>query len=204
MPSVSELLPKYFTFKAGLDHLPILGVPSTGRERGRHQLAAMMNELGFRTGIEVGTAHRVSAKIWCKAIPGLDLTCIDPYIAGSTRTQQRHDTRYKNAQVHAKTYGFKLLRMTSMEAVDDFEDGSVDFVHIDGDHRFDAVVQDIVRYVPKVRKGGLVLLHDYHVFKLGGVMKAVDAYTHCHRIDPWYVTRDYEPTVFWERGSERA
>jgi hypothetical protein len=80
----------------------------------------------------------------------------------------------------------------------------LDFVFIDGDHRFDPCVQDLIRWTPKVRQGGMVLMHDYCAFSRAGVMKAVDAYTHCHRIDPWYITRDYAPTVFWQRGSERA
>ena len=29
------------------------------------------------------------------------------------------------------------------------------------------------------------------------VVQAVDAYTHCHSIRPWYVTREKEPCAFW-------
>ena len=106
--------------------------------------------------------------------------------------------------MNAKKFGFKVWKMTSMEAVDRFEDESVDFVNIDGGHKFDVFVQDLVRYVPKVRRGGLILIHDYCPIMGGGIVKAVDAYTHCHRIDPWYVTHDYFPTAFWQRGVERA
>lgn len=204
MAELYDLLSKYFRFNRGHDNLPILGTPRTGRERGRLQLGQVMNELGFRTGIEIGTQYGGSAKIWCEAMPGLDLTCIDPYIGGMSRKQHHQDKAYVEAQKNAKRFGFKLLKMKSMEAVDRFEEESVDFINIDGDHRFDTCVQDIVRYVPKVRPGGLILIHDYCTFKAAGVMKAVDAYTHCHRIDPWYVTRDYEPTVFWQRGAERC
>jgi hypothetical protein len=28
-------------------------------------------------------------------------------------------------------------------------------------------------------------------------MEAVDAYTKCHRIDPWFTTKNLEPTAFW-------
>ena len=51
---------------------------------------------------------------------------------------------------------------------------------------------------------GLVLVHDYCAFGMSGVIPAVDAYTHCHKIDPWFVTRDMEPTAFWQRGTEKA
>ena len=33
----------------------------------------------------------------------------------------------------------------------------------------------------------------------GGVIEAVDAYTRCHMIHPWYVTREDLPTAFWVR-----
>ena len=199
-----DVLSRHFRFAGGLDNLPILATPRPERDKGRLQLGKVMDELGLHIGIEIGTRHGGSAKIWCEAMPGLDLTCVDPFIGGLSRTQKHQDAAYQNALKHAEEFGFKLLKMKSMEAVDLFADGSVDFVHIDGDHTFDVCVQDIVRYVPKVRPGGLILIHDYCTFKRAGVMQAVDAYTHSHRIDPWYVTRDCNPVAFWERGIERA
>lgn len=199
-----DILLKYFRFNRGRDNLPILATPRTGAGTGREQLAKVLSELGYRSGIEIGTRHGGSAKIWCEAIPGVDLTCIDPYIGGMSRTQKHQDDAYQNALKHAEEFGFKLLKMTSREAASRFEPESVDFINIDGDHRFDACVVDLVEYVPLVRPGGMIMMHDYCTFKQGGVMKAVDAYTHCHRLDPWYVTRDPEPTVFWMRGVEKA
>ena len=198
-----DLLRKYFRFNLGLDNLPILASPRTGLDTGREQLAKVMNEMGFRDGVEIGTRHGGSAKIWCEAMPGLNLTCIDPYIGGQSRTQKHQDDAYENAKVHAKEFGFTLWKMTSREATSRIRDDSLDFINIDGDHRFDVCVVDLIEYVPKVRKGGFILMHDYCVFKQAGTMKAIDSYTHCHRIDPWYVTRDREPTVFWQRGAEQ-
>jgi len=111
---------------------------------------------------------------------------------------------YAQAQRALEPYNATIMRAASLDAVGEFADGSLDFVYIDGDHRFDACVQDLIRWAPKVRNGGLVMLHDYCAFERAGVMPAVDAYTHSHRIDPWYVTRDNLPTVFWQRGAERA
>lgn len=38
--------------------------------------------------------------------------------------------------------------------------GGVDFVFIDGDHHFDAVMQDYEFYAPAVRSGGIMAFHD--------------------------------------------
>jgi predicted O-methyltransferase YrrM len=163
-----------------------------------------MNDMGLKKAVEVGSRYGESAILWKTNIPDLDLTCIDPYRAYHRVSQERQDLIYKGACENARKHGFKILRKASLDAVDDFEDGSLDWVNIDGDHTFDAAVQDIIKWAPKVREGGLVLVHDYCAFGMSGVIPAVDAYTNCHRIDPWYVTRDLEPTAFWQRGAERA
>lgn len=204
MQDLRKALNKHFRFIGGLDNLPELATPLTGRNQGRIDLAKTMNDLGLKKAVEVGSRYGESARLWREYIPDLDITCIDPYKAYHRVSQERQDLIYQGACENAEKYGFKLLRKASLDAVDSFEDGSLDWVNIDGDHTFDAAVQDIIRWSRKVREGGLVLVHDYCAFGMSGVMPAVDAYTHCHRIDPWYVTRDMEPTAFWMRGAERA
>jgi hypothetical protein len=48
-----------------------------------------------------------------------------------------------------------------------------------------------------VKPGGIVAVHDYDVWEGGDVTLAVNAYTHAHRIDPWYVTQELTPTAYW-------
>ena len=85
-----------------------------------------------------------------------------------------------------------------MDALPEFADGSLDFVHIDGNHEFDFCCPDIIYWSQKVKSGGMILVHDYIEFHRAGVVDAVRAYVHCHHIDPWYVTRDRLPTAFWK------
>jgi len=199
------ILQKHFRFVRGRDNMPILATPRAGRNHGRLALAGAMADMGLKLGLELGTRYGQSARIWLDVIPGLELVCVDPYQAYHRTNQAEQEKVYRDAQANLAEYrNVALLRMTSRMAVPSFEDGSLDFVYIDGDHTFDEAVQDIIQFVPKVRTGGLVMVHDYCHFRLSGVIQAVDAYTHCHRIEPWYVTRDYEPTAFWQRGSERA
>lgn len=171
---------------------------------GRKALALTMADMGLLNAVEVGCRYGESARLWREHIPELDLTCIDPYRAYHRVSQESQDRIYNGACENAEKFGFTIVRMASLDAVDIVADGSLDWVHIDGDHTFDAAVQDIIKWAPKVREGGLVLVHDYCAFGLSGVIPAVDSYTHCHRIDPWYVTRDMEPTAFWQRGTELA
>jgi methyltransferase family protein len=54
----------------------------------------------------------------------------------------------------------RILRMTSEEAVAEFEDESVNLVHVDGNHDQAAVERDVELYLPKIRPGGFVVLDD--------------------------------------------
>lgn len=59
----------------------------------------------------------------------------------------------------------KLLRMTFDEALAQFEDGSVDLLHIDGLHTYEAVKHDFESWFPKLALGAIVMFHDTNVFK---------------------------------------
>ncbi len=65
------------------------------------------------------------------------------------------------------------LRMTSLEAVELFEDNSVDFCFIDGDHAYDSIYADIISWLPKVKSGGIIAGDDYQ-FWSESVGKVVD------------------------------
>ena len=54
----------------------------------------------------------------------------------------------------------RLLRMTFDDAAPLFKPRSVDLLHIDGLHEYAAVRHDFETWFPKVRPGGIVLLHD--------------------------------------------
>ena len=194
-----------FTISPDLDNLPILAI-DRAHVRDRSSLARVSADMGLVNGVEIGTADGYSARLWCDTNPALRLTCIDPYVPyGGRRGPNRNNAVYEQARSTLAAYPqITLLRETSMDAVRKFSDKSIEFLHIDGNHHFDACVMDLVCWVPKVKPGGLITVHDYCPFWQAGVMKAVDAYTHCHRIDPWYVVLADSLTVFWERGAERV
>jgi hypothetical protein len=56
-----------------------------------------------------------------------------------------------------------LLRSDFDDALSQFEGGSIDLLHIDGLHTESAVRHDVDSWLPKLRPGGILLLHDVDV-----------------------------------------
>lgn len=196
-----EALGKYFRVRGNIAD----GLGEQPRPRGRWALAKAMADMGFRSGVEIGTLYGDSAEIWCSTNPQMHLTCIDPYgpYRKRGRLTEQQDAAFEAASKRLSVFNVTMVRKKSLEVVDQFANDSLDFVNIDGDHSFDAAIMDIVSWVPKVRKGGLILVHDYCTLNWQGVSQAVNAYVNAHRIDPWYICPDVSPTAFWQKGAEK-
>ena len=65
------------------------------------------------------------------------------------------------------------IRMKSLEAVNLYDDESLDFVFIDASHEYEDVKNDILAWLPKVKEGGFIGGHDYSS-SWDGVVRAVD------------------------------
>lgn len=172
------------------------GLPYYSSRHSRNDLPKMYKELGWTTGVEVGTFKGDYAKIMCEGCPGLQLTCVDPWTAYHGHTQESEDKYYEEALKKLKPYNVHIMRQPSLVAVERFQDYSIDFVYIDGGHFFDDCIQDLIKWTKKVKHNGLVCVHDYDGYMVG-VVEAVNAYTRCHDIRPWWVFKERNETAFW-------
>ena len=62
-------------------------------------------------------------------------------------------------------YFSELIKKDFNSALVDFKDHSIDFLHIDGYHTYDAVKNDFTNWLSKCSKDALILFHDVNEFK---------------------------------------
>lgn len=67
------------------------------------------------------------------------------------------------------------IRKSSTIAFEDFEDGSIDLLFVDGDHSFEGCYSDLVYWFPKLRTGGVLIGHDCEPDS--GVRSAVEKFS---------------------------
>lgn len=152
----------------------------------RNELARYFNTLGFKIGAEVGVCDGRYSQILCQSIPGLKLYCIDAWKAYSDNSQDGSQAQLNKCLRitldRLKNYDASIIMKWSLDAAKEIADESLDFVYIDANHKFDYVMEDIIAWTRKVRKGGIVSGHDYWSIRDFGVKDAVDVYTKSHNI----------------------
>ena len=148
--------------------------------RNKVDLAKHFNSLGYKVGAEVGVLDGDYAITLCREIPGLKYYGIDNWHVAEGMPNHKHRGKYEHVLEILKPYNATVIRKLSMEAVNEFENNSLDFVYIDANHQFDSVVEDIIHWTKKVRKGGIVAGHDYEESNTKGVIPAVDGYVKSH------------------------
>lgn len=85
-------------------------------------------------------------------------------IKGGVYYEAHHDPDKffrENIAKNLKGFPIEYLKMTSHQASKKIKDNSLDLCFIDGDHTLPVVYQDIKVYLTKVKKGGLLMGHDY-------------------------------------------
>src|SRR5260221_412005 len=97
-----------------------------------------------------------------------------------------------------------------MEAVEDFEDESLDFVYIDANHEFRYIAEDLCEWTKKVKKGGIVAGHDYFYTKTGSgvdhwhVAYVLNAFIAAYDISDWYLLGRKNPLEGEKRDKWRS
>lgn len=108
-------------------------------------------EIGVKEGKHVAEILR--------RVPESTVVAVDPWAKWSIQWPKRTERRFDLA---VKPYGSRVtkLKMIGTEAAPLFEQESFDYVFIDDDHKFETLHSNIVAWLPKVRRGGILAGHD--------------------------------------------
>jgi GT2 family glycosyltransferase len=119
-----------------------------------------------RVLVELGTHQGVSYSAFCEAVrlSGLPTKChaVDTWKGDAHAGEYGEEVYEEFRKFHDARYaGFSsILRCTFEEALERIAEGSVDLLHIDGLHTFEAVRHDFTSWLPKLSERAVVLFHD--------------------------------------------
>lgn len=182
-------------------NLPAKGEPIEIPNVGRIDIIRWIKELGFKRGVEIGVDHGEFSKQICENNNQLQMYGVDPYLKYDEYREYEDQAQMNGIYEHAKMVmsdhvakgRYTFIREKSEDAVKQFEDESLDFVYIDANHEEDYPLNDIEMWAKKVRKGGMVMGHDYVRIKVLNftIKDALEKYTKQHNINPWFVLGSY-------------
>ena len=116
--------------------------------------------------VELGTWNGDSFFTFCQSVADHDLStrcyAVDHW-KGDDQAGEAPEAQFARVQAYCSaTYPVfaYLMRTDFASASSEFNDQTIDVLHIDGMHTYEAVSNDFATWFPKVRSGGVILLHD--------------------------------------------
>ncbi len=121
--------------------------------------------------VELGTQYGFSYFTFCQAVAKLNLEKKGTKCFAIDSWQGDKHATYSDSKIYENVirYNEKYKHFSSIlkgyfdEFVNKFDDGSIDILHIDGFHTYDAVKHDFNTWFSKVSGDGVILLHDTNV-----------------------------------------
>jgi len=150
-----NLNPRYAAPSSWWEHVPIA-----------HWLVATLQP---ETVVELGTHYGVSFFAFCEAAEKLSpktfVYAVDTW-RGDEQAGNYNEEVFSRVSSHQQAFHksqSRLLRSTFDEAADHFGHNSIDLLHIDGLHTYEAVSHDLENWLPKLKPGATILFHDTNV-----------------------------------------
>jgi predicted O-methyltransferase YrrM len=133
----------------------------------------LITEFSPKKIVELGTHSGNSYFCFCQAVKqkNIESKCyaIDTW-EGDEHSRGYSEDIYNQVLRHNNnnySQFSQLLRTRFDEALEKFDDGSINLLHIDGLHTYDAVKHDFESWLPKMAPGGIILFHDISVLQDG-------------------------------------
>ena len=129
----------------------------------------LVDVLRPRVIVELGAYSGVSYSAMCQAVKSLGLAtacfAVDTWRGDEHAGFYAEDVYCEFAAFHDRHFSAhsRLVRSTFDDALSHFDDSTIDLLHIDGLHSYDAVNHDYQTWLPKLSRNAIILLHDTNV-----------------------------------------
>ena len=125
-------------------------------------------------GVEIGVAGGKHAQwLWEYSKPS-HLSLIDHWDEPKDNTyyfgtKEKTLEQYNKVVEWSQGKDVEVIKKDTSKAAALFENESLDWIYLDGDHRYDGVMKDLNAWWPKIKKGGFLSGDDYSLYDLKGV-----------------------------------
>jgi hypothetical protein len=119
--------------------------------------------------VELGSHEGFSYMAFCQSVQRNQIDCrchaVDTWKGDGHAGLYGEEVFSRVNDYNQKHYSIfsRLIRSTFDQALEHFADGSIDLLHIDGLHTYEAVKHDFESWLPKMSNRGIILLHDTNV-----------------------------------------
>jgi len=154
-----------------------------------HVIPKVVNDNKCLIGVEIGVAFGGHAEAILSNTNIEKLYCVDAFqhYDGSTDSffllnkqpyrQPEYNALYELTKERLEKFGDRQILMREYsDAAYDIIDEKIDFVFIDAQHTYSAVLNDISKWYEKIKVGGILSGHDYNHPNFPGVTTAVDEF----------------------------
>jgi hypothetical protein len=126
---------------------------------------------GDLVGCEIGVCHGFTTKLFLESVPNIKkIYAVDSYPSfvdwdGTRITEERQAETKKRCANRLSEFKDKVSFVydSSSNFSKQILDDELDFIFVDGDHSYEATLDDITNYWPKVKKGGVFAGHDINL-----------------------------------------
>ena len=132
---------------------------------GLNNLIKELGDVSDKTMIEIGSFIGESTIMFARNFK--HVIAIDPFLPNydpkDPTSKFNFDDVFEEFQnrIKEKKEKVTIYRLMSHDAVKELNSKTYDFIYIDGLHTYDGVKNDIINYLPLVKKGGMIGGHDY-------------------------------------------
>ncbi len=145
-----------------------------------HVFPGLIKRYNLKIGVEIGVSTGGHSESILRTTDVEKLYSIDPWIENPVLHlggRSNYDVLFYRVRSRLAKYGERsvVIRNFSYNVVNQFDDASLDYIFIDGNHHYEAVKQDLEMWYPKLRAGGVMGGDDYAT-SWPGVPKAVNEF----------------------------